>query len=89
MADITLANTGLILIILGFLLAFVAVILLALKGKGSNGQTRGAGLLLIGPIPIVFGSDRESVKTLMILAIALIAVLLVVMLLVPSFLYGR
>ena len=88
MADITLSNAGLLLIILGFILAFVAVVLLAFKARGTSGETKGAGILLIGPIPIVFGSDRESVKTLMILAIALIVIMLVIML-IPTYLFGR
>jgi uncharacterized protein (TIGR00304 family) len=71
-----LVNAGLLLVVLGFILAFVAVILLAIRSRGTSGQTRGAGILLIGPFPIVFGSDRESVRTLMILAIVLIAMVL-------------
>jgi uncharacterized protein (TIGR00304 family) len=78
----------LLLVIVGFILAFVAMILLAIKARGTSGQTKGAGVLLIGPFPIVFGSDRESVRTLMILAIVLIVVVLVFMLL-PSLLLSR
>jgi len=78
----------LLLVIVGFILAFVAMILLAIKARGTGGQTKGAGVLLIGPFPIVFGSDRESVRTLMILAIVLIVTVLVFMLL-PSLLLSR
>jgi uncharacterized protein (TIGR00304 family) len=78
----------LLLVIVGFILAFVAMILLAIKARGTSGQTKGAGVLLIGPFPIVFGSDRESVRTLMILAIVLIVVVLVFMLL-PSLMLSR
>lgn len=35
--------------------------------------------MLIGPIPIIFGTDRDSVKVLMALAIILIAVVLAFM----------
>lgn len=87
MASASLANTGLLLIVLGFILAFVAV-LLAVKNRGTGGQTRGGGILLIGPFPIIFGSDRESVRTLMILAIVLIAIVLVFMV-IPSLLVNR
>ena len=44
-----------------------------------------AGLILIGPIPIIFGNDKQSVKLLMILAIVLIALALTFMIL-PSML---
>ena len=88
MTNVTFANAGLLLVVLGFILAFVAVILLAFRGRGTSGQSRSAGIVLIGPIPIVFGSDRESVKTLMILAIALIVIVIVVML-IPTFLINR
>lgn len=88
MVDTSLTNAGLLLVIVGFLLAFVAAIFLAIKGRGTSGQTRGAGILLIGPIPIIFGSDRDSVRTLMILAIILIAIVLAFMF-IPSLLLGR
>jgi uncharacterized protein (TIGR00304 family) len=83
-----LANIGLMLVVIGLVLAFVAVILLAIRGRGADGRSRGAGIVLIGPIPIVFGSDRESVRILMVLAIVLIAVVLAFILL-PSLLLGR
>jgi uncharacterized membrane protein len=35
---------------------------------------------MIGPIPIVFGTDRQSASALMILAIALIAVSVIALL---------
>ena len=88
MVELSLANIGFILIILGFVLAFIAVILLAFKSRGTSGQTRSAGILLIGPIPIIFGSDKESARVLMILAVLLIAIVLIFMLL-PNFLLSR
>lgn len=41
--------------------------------------------MFIGPIPIIFGADRESAKVLVILVIVLMVVVLVFMVL-PSFL---
>jgi uncharacterized protein (TIGR00304 family) len=78
----------LVLVVVGFVLAFVAVILLVVRARGTGHQARGAGILLIGPIPIVFGSDRDSVRALMILAVVLIAIVLVFMFL-PSLLLSR
>lgn len=88
MVELSLANIGFILIILGFVLAFIAAILLAVKNRGTSGQTRSAGILLIGPIPIIFGSDKQSARVLMVLAILLIAIVLIFMLL-PNFLLSR
>jgi len=83
LASGTLVNVGLLLVVLGFILAFIAAILIAIKARNSDGQTKAAGILLIGPFPIVFGSDRESVRTLMILAIVLIVIVLAFMMLSP------
>jgi uncharacterized protein (TIGR00304 family) len=88
LVELSLANIGFILIILGFVLAFIAVILLAFKSRGTSGQTRSAGILLIGPIPIIFGSDKQSARVLMVLAVLLIAIVLIFMLL-PNFLLSR
>jgi uncharacterized protein (TIGR00304 family) len=34
-------------------------------------EVRGSGLIMVGPIPIIIGSDNKSAQTLMILAIVL------------------
>jgi uncharacterized protein (TIGR00304 family) len=81
LADIPLTGIGFGLVIIGIILAIVAVAILAFRSVGSGTNTRGAGVLLIGPIPIIFGTDRNSVKTLMILAIILIVAMLAIMLL--------
>ncbi len=88
MSEANIVGIGFALIIIGFILAFVAIILLAIKTSRETGKTRGAGVLLIGPIPIIFGTDRESVKVLMVLAIVLIVIILVFMML-PSLHLGR
>ena len=72
-------NIGLILILVGFLVTFIATVLLfftAFKGKG---KVKGGGAIIIGPFPIIFGTDKESVKILLLLSIILIALLLVFM----------
>jgi len=81
----SLAEVGFILIIFGIVLAFAAMILLAFRSSRGSGKTRSAGVLLIGPIPIIFGSDKESVRGLMVLAIILIIIVLIIMVL-PSLL---
>lgn len=83
----SVTEVGFLLIIFGFVLAFAAMILLAFRSARGSEKTRAAGVLLIGPIPIIFGTDRDSVKGLMILAIALMIVVLVVMFL--PYLFGK
>lgn len=83
----SVTEVGFILIVFGFVLAFAAMILLAFRSARGSEKARAAGVLLIGPIPIIFGTDKDSVKGLMILAIVLVVVVLVFMLL--PYLFGR
>jgi len=84
--DQLLSNIGVALILVGFAVAFIAMIWLVLSGvKGGKGRVRGGGAVIIGPIPIVFGTDKESAKIILILSIVLIALLLVFTLLSYGF----
>ena len=40
----------------------------------SKVEGKGAGIVMIGPIPIIFGTDTGSMKTVIVLAITLTAV---------------
>ena len=70
-------SVGVVLFFAGFVIAFLAVILLVLTTMRGKGKFRGGGAVIIGPFPIVFGTDRESVKMLLLLSIALIALVLI------------
>ena len=59
---------GILLIIAGF--AIVAFSVLSASGK-TKGEVRGAGVVMIGPIPIVFGSDAKWVGIVIGLVIIL------------------
>jgi uncharacterized membrane protein len=52
-----------------------------------SGRARGGRALIIGPFPIVFGSDKESVKTILWLSIALTVLLFIVS--IVLYLLGR
>ena len=79
-ADQLLWSIGVALILVGFALAFVAMIWLVLSGaKGGKARVKGGGVVIIGPIPIIFGTDKESVKVILVLSIALVVLLLVFM----------
>lgn len=41
------------------------------KPNSNKTEVRGGGLIMLGPIPIIIGSDNKSAQTLMILAIVL------------------
>ena len=78
MSDQLLWSIGLTLVFVGFAVAFFAVVLLFLRGlKSKSGKVRGGGVVIIGPIPIIFGTDKEAVKIILVLSIILIALLLV------------
>ena len=46
-------------------------------GKAES-RIRGGGVIMLGPIPIIFGSDKESAKTAIILAIILMILSLLI-----------
>ena len=61
----------------GFIFVFIGIVLIIagmtsgmLRSKDT--EVKGGGVILIGPIPIIFGTDSESVKTIIILATVLI-----------------
>jgi len=86
--SLPITEIGFLLVIFGFVLVFAVMIAMAFKSaSGGSGKGQSAGIILIGPIPIIFGSDKNSVKVLVVLAIVLIAVVLTFMLL-PYFI-GR
>jgi len=79
MAGQTLFNIGLILVLVGFVVTFIAVVLLAFTTVKGRGKIKGGGVVVIGLFPIVFGTDKESVKIILVLAIALVSLLLIAM----------
>ncbi|MBS7621111.1 DUF131 domain-containing protein [Candidatus Bathyarchaeota archaeon] len=72
-----LFELGIIIIFIGVIVVLAAFVLLFLSSIKS-GKVQGGGALIIGPLPIVFGSDRESVKTVLWLSIALTTLLFIV-----------
>ena len=73
----TLCNLGAALALTGMLIMTVATALILLSKSGKTGKARGGGAIIIGPIPIVFGTDKQSLKTLLLLSIILTALLIV------------
>ena len=72
MAGLEFERLGFTLIFVGFIIIFLAVLLLAIRGFRAEGTTKGGGVIIIGPIPIVFGSDKHVVRNLLYLALVLV-----------------
>jgi uncharacterized protein (TIGR00304 family) len=70
-------SLGFLLIVAG-IIVIVAAIILASKGSAKKRRVRGAGIIMIGPIPIIFGTDKKSVKTVLTMALALTIIALII-----------
>ncbi len=64
-----LAAVGVLLIAMGLAAVFASVLL---GDEGGRPEVRGGGVVMVGPVPIVFGSDAKWASV----AIALAAVLM-------------
>lgn len=64
---IDLAVAGVLLVFAG-----LVVITISLLTSAKSAEVKGAGVVLIGPIPIAFGSDAKWVSLALVLAIVLI-----------------
>jgi uncharacterized protein (TIGR00304 family) len=74
--DSFIFNVGLLLALAGFALAIVAIFVAIMRSARGTGKVRGGGVVMIGPVPIVFGTDKESARILILLAIVLMIALL-------------
>lgn len=53
----TLYSLGFALIFLGIMIVLTALLLLS-HSETKEKKTRGGGIIIIGPVPIVFGTDK-------------------------------
>jgi len=67
-----LAFLGLALVLVGF-----GIVAIALVSSGGRGEVKGGGVILVGPVPIVFGSDAKWATVAIVLAIVLVALSLI------------
>ena len=68
---------GITLVVVG-VIVIVAAIILASIGGAKKGKVHGAGVIMIGPIPIIFGTDKKSVISVLALALSLTIVVLII-----------
>jgi len=62
----TLLVLGVILIIVGFILIILS--------SASSSQVKSGGVVVVGPLPIIFGSDKDMITVAVIGAIILMAI---------------
>lgn len=70
----SLTSWGILFIILGFILTFVGIFLNSVT-RGSN--LEGGGIVMIGPIPIAFGTSSGAITIAMILAVLIMILWLI------------
>jgi uncharacterized protein (TIGR00304 family) len=70
---------GLVVIFIGVLVLVVAAILAGAQRK-RKGKATVAGAIIIGPVPIIFGSDKKTVKSPLVLSLVLTALSIIAML---------
>jgi len=71
---------GFALVVVGLLVFVVSLIFMSRRRSPSERKTdvRGAGVSMIGPIPIIFGTNKQSVKEVLLLALALTVVVFII-----------
>jgi len=62
---------GVALMLLGFVVTAAGVLLSAVGGEKTSVKT--GGVVFLGPIPVVFGSDRNTAVTAAVLGLMLMA----------------
>ena len=68
---------GIVIIFIGFI-----IILLAVAKAMRGGKVEAGGAVIVGPIPIVFGTSARATKMVLILAIAL-TILAIILFILP------
>ena len=70
MVDLTMA--GLALVLVGFAVVAVSLLFGGRGGESGRTEVKGGGVVMIGPIPIIFGSDAKWASVAIVLAIVLV-----------------
>ena len=81
-----LSLAGIVLIFVGLAIVVISILLKSVRSPG-KANVRGGGAVIIGPVPIVFGTDKKMVRSMLILAIVL--TLLVLTVTVVNYLLAR
>ncbi len=76
MTDLTII--GIAIVLAGFLILLLAMVMSARSPAKGERQTevKGGGVIMVGPIPIIFGSDAKWTSLAIVLAIVLVVIVL-------------
>lgn len=86
-------NVGVVLVFVGFLLTLAGTLttlsyfLMRFLKFAKKKESKMSGAIIIGPIPIIFGEDRKSLK--LAIALALVGLVLMVLLAFLQFYFLR
>ncbi len=79
--------------VIGFILILLGIVLMVVHSMRYRGEERVksemGGVVLIGPLPIVFGTSERIARITILLAIALMALVIIIMFLIPYILSIR
>jgi len=78
-----LSSVGFGFILLGIGIVIIGMILSS-SGTGQSGQIQGGGIILIGPVPIIFGTS-----TAMLLPLVIIAIIFMILMFVLPFIFRK
>ena len=78
-----LSSVGFGFILLGIGLIILGMILSS-SGTGQSGQIQGGGIILVGPVPIIFGTS-----TAMLLPLIIIAIIFMILMFVLPFVFRK
>lgn len=72
----TVILAGIAVVVLGILIIFIGTVLQATKSTGETqtGEVQAGGVVMIGPIPIIFGTNKNITVVSIVLAIILMIV---------------
>jgi uncharacterized protein (TIGR00304 family) len=71
---------GIALVVIGVIIIISALILTSSRHSEKD-KAEVAGIVMIGPIPIIFGTDKKSVKAVLVLAFAVAVALIIAIIL--------
>ncbi|WP_440059791.1 TIGR00304 family membrane protein [Thermogladius sp. 4427co] len=73
--------TGLIIVLLGFLISLIGFLLVAIgaitEKRGEKKDVEAGGVLIIGPIPIIFGTSKRTALISAVIGLVLIVVFII------------